>query len=1127
MSCLFDCCWCGRGSCKKGDYEIILLQPVDYDYEDTKEESLTNALEENFKSISEMKDFLNKDDNYIRNARFKHNNTILHMAILKAENENTDHRDFVKDLVCRGCNLKATNNANETPFLLAARHGKHSIIELIAAEKNNDINAKNQDGDTALHIAVKEEHAQCVSILHEFSYTYGLDKNMKNKFGLTPMDIARANDYKIDPKISQIFQMSEHQNTPTDVYRMQSIPRGICLIIGNENFPNKNYLKGCQSDVNQLRVRFQRLHFKVEEEMNLRASQMFMSLRNFAKRDHRKYDCSVVWIISHGCSGSVYGIDGSKLQINKILQLFSGISNAKSLVNKPKIFFIDACREYDLSEGCGQKSSISTTLPQVNESGYVNAMEYCEVSSDSEKPQHDRCDILVCYSCPDGYLSWREPDTGPSWFITAVCDVLDNYADKEDFDCLMKRVNRELSKRGVVSSTKQFLQVSALEGHLMKQFWLSPKTQFKIKSQQLRHGWALQQQGCGEMNDTWFVSDDSSSTNSQEENVVQEQPIGATAEPQLSKKDLLINALKEKSIDIDKIMSLIEENESLINVEDKKHNTLLHLAVLKVGNEDEKHIELVKFLMSKGANMKAQNKGGDTPFLLAARCGKYSFLELFSKHPDNEINAKDKEDNTALHLSVMENQKECVALLHKFSNTLGMKENVKNKVGSTPIDIAKSNDYDVRPEILDILQLDEVVEQVQQCSISQSASNSSIVDSDSRREANSPVVQHIHNYHIDAKPGSTVYAGENIFHKSATDKDEEKVASGEDETFSTQVTSVQDEEYSTQATPGEGETFSIQATSGEDERFPIQEISEEDEKSSYQLPSDPNECYAMDSNPRGVLLIFANETFSKESGLPDRNGCQDDVKQLRDTFTTLYFEVEVEENLQKTEMLKILKEFANRDHSQFDCSVVCILSHGCAGAVYGVNKGKLSINEILKLFSCAETLKDKPKLFFINACREYEPKKVAKDGSDVVEMDGFEQIHDRCDTFVGYSVPDVGLDSMNTDGHFKCSIFVETGTQRENVNKVFFNPRLIRAFFLNTGYPSWRIENGMSWYIGILCDVFNRHGQNMEFQRLMLKVNDAVSKMKAKIKDGELALQIPCPENALRRQLWFKTPPPS
>ena len=87
----------------------------------------------------------------------------------------------------------------------------------------------------------------------------------------------------------------------------------------------------------------------------------------------------------------------------------------------------------------------------------------------------------------------------------------------------------------------------------------------------------------------------------------------------------------------------------------------------------------------------------------------------------------------------------------------------------------------------------------------------------------------------------------------------------------------------------------------------------------------------MVSNPRGQCLIINNEKF-KHSDLPDRKGSQVDVDKLKMVFSTLGFEVKIQENLNKAAMEKELELFATQTDN-LDMIIMIVLSHGENGKI--------------------------------------------------------------------------------------------------------------------------------------------------------------------------------------------------
>lgn len=94
-------------------------------------------------------------------------------------------------------------------------------------------------------------------------------------------------------------------------------------------------------------------------------------------------------------------------------------------------------------------------------------------------------------------------------------------------------------------------------------------------------------------------------------------------------------------------------------------------------------------------------------------------------------------------------------------------------------------------------------------------------------------------------------------------------------------------------------------------------------------------------------------------------------------FDWLDFDVEIQHDCKSEEIRSRVQELGRRDHSQMDCVVCCILSHGQEGSVYGVDGGTVNLRDLCELLNglnCS-SLAYKPKLFFIQACQGTDEQK--------------------------------------------------------------------------------------------------------------------------------------------------------
>jgi caspase-like apoptosis-related cysteine protease len=132
-----------------------------------------------------------------------------------------------------------------------------------------------------------------------------------------------------------------------------------------------------------------------------------------------------------------------------------------------------------------------------------------------------------------------------------------------------------------------------------------------------------------------------------------------------------------------------------------------------------------------------------------------------------------------------------------------------------------------------------------------------------------------------------------------------------------------------------------------------------------------SEVYNMNHRRRGVAFVFNHMHFDPRLGLKERNGTAADRDNLRATLRSLDFEVRVFNDLTFKELDKVLEDCATKeDHSDADCVLVSVLSHGEMNILYGSDHG-YKPERLWSYFTADKcpTLAGKPKLFFIQACQ--------------------------------------------------------------------------------------------------------------------------------------------------------------
>ncbi|CAN9497728.1 unnamed protein product [Ophioblennius macclurei] len=234
-------------------------------------------------------------------------------------------------------------------------------------------------------------------------------------------------------------QKSHAANSDTEFvrkYPMNSAKRGVCLIVNNHKFTESNHgvRNGTMHDEESLKTVFQWLGFDIQIHKDCSSRQILSVVRELSKKDHSQMDCLVCCVLSHGVEGSVLGVDGGHVEIKKLMDPFDG-SRCHTLVDKPKIFFIQAC------QGTEEQKAV-----------YVESepCDFRSLESDAVKTSESipaGADFLLGMSTVPNFASFREKSSG-SWFIQSLCKNLARMVPRGyDLLDIMMKVNADVSKK--------------------------------------------------------------------------------------------------------------------------------------------------------------------------------------------------------------------------------------------------------------------------------------------------------------------------------------------------------------------------------------------------------------------------------------------------------------------------------------------------------------------------------------------------------------------------------------------------------------------------------------------------------------------------------------------------------
>ena len=187
---------------------------------------------------------------------------------------------------------------------------------------------------------------------------------------------------------------------------MESNPRGICLIMNNLVFHDKDTVNryGAEIDEEVLHQLFQEeLGFVVKVFHDLQYFEMQQVAEKFAKVDHSNYDAFICIIMSHGGEkDTIEGVKGRKIYIENITSEFKP-SKCPTLAEKPKVFIVQACRGRSEDQNL---QPIHLAAADSDKSGLFKDSTLAR----SDTP--DESDFLYAFSTTPGYVSWRFPGTG-------------------------------------------------------------------------------------------------------------------------------------------------------------------------------------------------------------------------------------------------------------------------------------------------------------------------------------------------------------------------------------------------------------------------------------------------------------------------------------------------------------------------------------------------------------------------------------------------------------------------------------------------------------------------------------------------------------------------------------------
>ncbi len=207
----------------------------------------------------------------------------------------------------------------------------------------------------------------------------------------TPFPYEIVEEQSSDEGVLMIGNSKGEEKIPSSPYAMnQQGNHGYALIINNINIDGKEERKGAVHDGSKIANTLRNLGYQLvgnKVHIDCTAYQIEQLIKEAINIDHTHNDSFICVFMSHGDSNGIFGIDDQLVYLNDII---NKVSKCETLLGKPKIFFVQACRG----------------------------------GTQTDLQQND--DVFIGFATSSNMEACRFTDTG-SWYITELCNALEQH----------------------------------------------------------------------------------------------------------------------------------------------------------------------------------------------------------------------------------------------------------------------------------------------------------------------------------------------------------------------------------------------------------------------------------------------------------------------------------------------------------------------------------------------------------------------------------------------------------------------------------------------------------------------------------------------------------------------------
>ncbi|CAF1008221.1 unnamed protein product [Brachionus calyciflorus] len=220
------------------------------------------------------------------------------------------------------------------------------------------------------------------------------------------------------------------------MYEIKYEKPGKVVIFSNGIFTNEqtNEILTTKPDIKIIEKVFQNLNFKIETHTDKTSTEVKSIIGELSKNNFKDDSCFICFITGHGTIDSLLASDKNEIKVEEFIDPFK--TNV-SLHNKPKLFFIDACRGNQTIE-----TSDFSEKKKEQEEELVDKLKKLTLKLNVK----EETDLLIGFSSTPGFVS--KLDKNGSFYIQTLCKNIErsmNHKDKLDIKDILTLVNKDLS----------------------------------------------------------------------------------------------------------------------------------------------------------------------------------------------------------------------------------------------------------------------------------------------------------------------------------------------------------------------------------------------------------------------------------------------------------------------------------------------------------------------------------------------------------------------------------------------------------------------------------------------------------------------------------------------------------